>query len=156
MARRKELKNIARGLYGSFISRNNDVGGYWGIGKLCLLAQRHEVTTIRLDLIEKSMAPASSEFTKLIAVNSSTLQKCLTSNSIPENWVVAAIICIDFKPEYPRGQHVPISTWGNIFRLSVTITDDLKKNYTVYGYGYCGAHNPKKEYKSARTFENQG
>ena len=39
MAKSKELKNIASGLYGSFISRNNDVRGYWGVGKLCLAAQ---------------------------------------------------------------------------------------------------------------------
>jgi len=37
----RELRNLAHGLAGTFISRNNDVSGYWGIGmryRECLAA----------------------------------------------------------------------------------------------------------------------
>jgi hypothetical protein len=149
VARRKELKNIVSGMYGSFISRNNDVAGYWGIGKLCLLAQQHETRTVRVDLLAKTIIPASLEFSKLVAGYFSILQRHLSTRRIPENWITSATIELDFKPEHPQGKHIPIATWGSIFKLTVTITDDTKKNHAVHGYSYCAAHNPRKEHKSA-------
>jgi hypothetical protein len=149
MGRRKELRNVVSGLYGSFISRNNDVGGYWGIGKLCLLAQQHDTGTVYLDLMAQSISPRCDEFTKLLAGYRAKLQKHLESRRIPSEWVASAIIEIDFKPPYPNGKHIPIVTWGNLFKLAVSITDDRGKNYAMEGYSYCGPHNPRKELKSA-------
>ena len=151
MPRRKELKNIASGLYGSFISRNNDVGGYWGIGKLSFLAQQSGEQVVRLDLVAKSLTPPSSEFSKLVSGYSSILKKHLSAVGIPDNWVASATIELDFKPERPSGKHIPIATWGSLFKLVVNITDDMKKNHTVSGHSYCGPHTPRKESKSAGT-----
>lgn len=150
MARRKELKNIASGLYGSFISRNNDVGGYWGIGKLCLLAQQYETQVVRIDLLAKSITPASTEFSKLITCYWSFIKQHLTARGLNESWLSAAIVELDFNAYPPLGKHIPIVTWGRLFRLIVTITDDRNRNYIISGFGYCGPHNPRKEFKSAR------
>uniref|UniRef100_UPI00402BF365 hypothetical protein n=1 Tax=Methylomonas sp. PHL2-19 TaxID=3438878 RepID=UPI00402BF365 len=151
MARRKQFKNIASGLYGSFISRNNDVGGYWGIGKLRLLAQQNGVQVVRIDLLAKSIIPVSLEFSKLICGYHSLLKKHLYAEGIPENWLASVTVELDFKPEPPSGKHITIATWGSLFKLVVNIADDMKKNHTVSGHGYCGPHNPRKESKSART-----
>ena len=35
MSTRRELKSVAHALAGSFISRYNDLEGYWGLGVLC-------------------------------------------------------------------------------------------------------------------------
>ena len=48
MPRSARLTNIANGLCGSFVSRNNDVEGYWAIGKLRLLAGQHEDLAIKV------------------------------------------------------------------------------------------------------------
>lgn len=151
MARRKELKNIASGLYGSFISRNNDVAGYWGIGKLCLHAQQSSVQIVRLDLLGKSIIPASSEFSKLASGYNSILKKHLSARGISEDWLASATIEIDFKPEPPSGKYIPVATWGSLFKLAVNIADDVKKNHTVAGHSYCGSHDPRRESKSAGT-----
>ena len=148
MARRKELKNIASGLYGSFTSRNNDVSGYWGIGKLCLHAQQNFTETVRLDLLSESIIPASAEFSKLAAGYHLFLQRHLSARAIPAHWMVSAIIELDFKPEHPLGKHITISTWGNLFKLTVTIADDMQNNHVIFGYSYCAPHNPGKESKS--------
>ncbi len=50
MAGCKKLKNIAHGLLGTFLSRNNDIGGYWGIGVLKQYAIRHDLAEIIFDL----------------------------------------------------------------------------------------------------------
>lgn len=49
MARSARLTNIASGLCGAFISRNNDVGGYWAIGILRLLAMQLEAKYLQSD-----------------------------------------------------------------------------------------------------------
>ena len=148
MVRRKELKNIAAGLYGSFMSRNNDVAGYWGIGKLCLLAQKRHTPDVYLTLLEERMSPQCSEFNKLLSGYGEKLNQYLCSKSIPESWVVSAEIILNFKPEPPK-KNVPITSWGNLFKLSVAIKDDKGKVHNISGFGYCAPHNVTKESKSA-------
>lgn len=124
------------------------MAGYWGIGKLCLLAQQRETRSVQVDLLAKSLTPASPEFSKLVSGYFLILQRHLSARRIPENWVTSATIELDFKPESPAGKLISAVTWGSLFRLTVTITDDMKKVYSIYGYSYCGPHNPRKESKS--------
>lgn len=151
MARRKELKSIASGLYGSFISRNNDVAGYWGIGKLCLLAQQHRMRIVRLDLLAGSIAPERPEFAKLISGYGAKLKTHLSARGVPESWITSVIIELDFNPEYPVGKQIPISTWGDLFKLTVTIRDDTQKRHEVHGYSYSAPHDPRRESRSGGT-----
>ncbi|MCF6252785.1 MAG: hypothetical protein L3J75_16185 [Methylococcaceae bacterium] len=148
MARRKELKNIAAGLYGSFISRNNDVAGYWGIGKLCLLAEKQQTSGVCINLLEDKMSPKCGEFNNLLSGYKEKLNKYLRSKDISESWVVSAEIHLNFKPEPPK-KHIPITSWGSLFQLSVAIKDDRGKVHDISGYGYCAPHNVTKESKSA-------
>lgn len=148
MARRKELSNVASGLYGSFISRNNDVAGYWGIGKLCLLAQENSASTVQLNLLTLTVSPESTQFKKLLAGYHSFLQRHLAARGIPINWVASADIEINFNPEDRPTKHVPIVSWGKLFKLSIVITDDRKKSHVVSGYSYCRPHDPTKEHQS--------
>jgi hypothetical protein len=148
VARRKELKSIASGVYGSFISRNNDVAGYWGIGKLCLLARERCTTIVRLDLLEESIVPEGSEFAKLVAGYEAKLKAHLAARKIPEGWVTSAIIELDFKPEYPVGKQIPIRTWGNLFKLTVRICDDKQRRHEVHGYSYSAPHDQTRESRS--------
>lgn len=134
MPRRKELKNIASGLLGSFISRNNDVDGYWGIGQLNLHAKQQSVTKIGIELISSSISPPNILFSKLVSGYRDALVAKLQKMNIQPSWVTAAIIEIDFKPECPS-KFVPITTWGTLFKLTVSITDDRGTKHAVIGYG---------------------
>jgi hypothetical protein len=148
MARRRELKNIASGLLCSFISRNNDVGGYWGIGKLCLLAQDRAITCVKLDLLSEVVLPESAEFSKLLQGYNSFLRRHLAARNISDCWVTSVIIGLDFSPKERPEKQVPIITWGNLFKLSVTILDDRSRKHTVSTYSYCAPHNSRKEHQS--------
>jgi hypothetical protein len=148
MARRRELKNIASGLLCSFISRNNDVGGYWGIGKLCLLAQDSATTGVELDLLSKTVLPESTEFSKLVQGYNTFLQRHLAARNIPDCWIASAIVELDFNPKEQPEKQVPIITWGKLFKLSVTILDDRSRKHTVSTYSYCAPHNSRKEHQS--------
>ena len=59
------------------------------------------------------------------------------------------MIELDFKPTYPVGKHIPVATWGSLFRHTVSIRDDKGKDHAIESYGYCGPHNPRNESKSA-------
>jgi hypothetical protein len=131
MARRRELKNIASGLLCSFISRNNDVGGYWGVGKLCLLAQVSATTGVELDLLSKTVLPESTELSKLLQGYNTFLQRHLAARNIPERWIASAVVDLDFNPKEQPEKQVPIITWGKLFKLSVTILDDRSRKHTV-------------------------
>jgi hypothetical protein len=139
---------MSSGLFGSFISRNNDVGGYWGIGKLCLLARHSATATVKIDLLPKTITPESKEFTKLVEGYLSFLQKHLAARDIPIGWVASAIVELEFMPADQPEKQIPIITWGNLFKVSVTIVDDRNKKHTVSGFSYCGPHSPWKEHRS--------
>jgi hypothetical protein len=66
MARRKEFKNIANGLICSFVSRNNDVYGYWGIGKLYSHMLKSKTMTIEINILDIAISPNNNEFMILI------------------------------------------------------------------------------------------
>lgn len=151
MPRRKELKNIATGMCGWFISRNHDVDGYWGMGKLASLAQRRGVRTIRLDLVNNSINLPNLIYTKEIVSYRLKMNNQLAAMGIPEDWLLATIIEIDFVSPTPEKKYIPITTWGRLFKVTIQITDDRNKLYNVCAYGYCGPHDPDKETNSRRS-----
>lgn len=148
MARRRELKNVASGILCSFISRNNDVDGYWGIGKLCLLAQERAATNVKLDLLAEKVFPESMEFLKLLEGYHVFLQRHLAARGIPGSWVESAMVDLDFDPAEPPAKQLPFITWGKLFKLTMTILDDRNITHAVSAYGYCAPHNPGKEWRS--------
>jgi hypothetical protein len=148
MASRKELKCVAKGLYGSFISRNNDVEGYWGIGRLSLFAQNQMLNVVEIDLLQSSILPQTRAFDWLVSGFCSRLRTQLGSKGIPRVWITSANITIDFNPSaYPK-KYPPQLTWGKLFQLEVGIVDDKGKNYIHRGYGHCSPHDPSRERRS--------
>jgi hypothetical protein len=90
----RKLKSVAAGLLGSFVSRNNDIGGYWGIGVLCrdTAAMGGKV---ELNLITRVAAPAtaSCELTirssgplRDVAVASCTSRQRPLSSNVSPQW----------------------------------------------------------------------
>jgi hypothetical protein len=69
---------VANGLAGSFISRNNDVGGYWGLGKLRLRFEQ-----INIDLLSKQLSPADGEFQDMVNRYAEWLKRQLDIRHIP-------------------------------------------------------------------------
>lgn len=150
MPRRAHLKNIASGLCGSFVSRNNDLDGYWSIGKLRLLAEQHRRTHLSLDLRARSIDPSSSEFSAVLARYGRLLEKLAERSRFPLEKITAACITMDFAPEpWPRPRYID-AQWGDQFVLTVTVTADGKAAGIVRYASYCRAHDPDKESQSTR------
>lgn len=103
MLRGAHLTNVASGLCGSFASRNNDLDGYWAIGKLHSLAERNGQTTVLLDLLELSTQPSASEFAPVLAHYRGLLAKLTDLSHVPLEEITSAHITLDFAPPpWPR------------------------------------------------------
>ena len=151
MPRSARLTNIASGLCGSFASRNNDLGGYWAIGKLRLLAEQHGRSAVILDVLATSIQPPSSEFAPVLARYRRLLAKLAGVSGIRLEEITAAHITLDFAPPpWPRASYYK-AEWGGQFGLSVSISADDRADGVARHAGYCRPHDPASERQSTRT-----
>ena len=150
MARRKEFKAIAEGLLSSFISRNNDVYGYWGIGKLFSLMLKEESLIIEIDLINNIIIPEDEEFNILVNEYSNKLIKQVDNRKLNREYLKKAKIKLIGYPNRPRiglGQYAP-----NRIDCKLTITDDLDRKHEIEKQVWCREHDSKRELRSARKY----
>jgi hypothetical protein len=150
MSRRARLTNIASGLCNSFASRNNDLDGYWSIGKLRLLAEQCGRPAVSIDLLTSSMQPYSSEFAPVLARYRRLLEKLAYLSRVRLEEITAAHITLDFAPPpWPRISYYK-PHWGEQFILAVTINAEGRAAGIMRHAGYCRPHDPAKESRSTR------
>jgi len=150
MGSRRRFKHIAHGLFGSFISRNNDVDGFWGIGMLRKHAEEHRVREVQLDLMQRKITPTGFKFEKLVGEYGDRLNVYLDKNGSLHPLLTSALIQLNFEPDLREVKLVPRATWGDVFMLTVVLADDLGNEHGATGYGRCGVHDPKRELRSTR------
>lgn len=137
---RQVLKNIAQGLLNSFISRNNDVNGYWGIGKLYTLMLNKSINKVEIDLLNISISPSNDEFQYRISKYSEELLNKLYGKKLNKNIIKSAkivLICSDIT--------ISKSLLNNV--KCKIIIDNNEKQITFNNEVYCRKHNPKVELK---------
>lgn len=140
---RNKFKSITAGLLGSFLSRNNDVNGYWGIGKLYAFMKYSNTYKIEIDLVHQSMTPPSETFKSLIVNYSSQLYANMKSDKLPIEYLSEAKM---FLTGIPLGTNNGM----NRMRCTVIIQSDLGKQFIAKSCVYCRAHNPSLEQRSTR------
>ncbi|MEO1126189.1 MAG: hypothetical protein AAFX95_19290 [Cyanobacteria bacterium J06639_16] len=150
MTRRSEIKGVAQGLIDSFNSRNNDVDGYWGIGKLYKFAKSKETDTLRIDLLRKEIVPSSKEFNNTIETYRLMLESLLKSNGIPFNWLHSVNIIIEFNQEPQPKYHFLRSALGDPYICTCEIVDDNGRLRKAIAGNNCWPHDPQRERRSSR------
>lgn len=151
MSKGKRLTNIASGLCGSFVSRNNRLDAYWLIGKWRLLARQHERSSVSFDLLQDAMAPSLGGFASVSARYRRLLAKLAEISGVAPGDITTATIEADFAPPpWPRIIHEKAS-WGEQYLLTVTIRAEGRAAGVVHRAGYCRPHDPARESPSARV-----
>ncbi|MCE1160230.1 MAG: hypothetical protein LWW74_03345 [Burkholderiales bacterium] len=145
MARRKELVNVAYGLAHSFNSRNNDVGGYWGIGRLYRLAVKQAVKSVQIELVTKRMYPSNPEFEPMIQKYQTLLFSMLSKLHIPQDWVKFVWIRVEFESEFKAEYHFYRSALAKPTTIKCEIVDDYGRQHVAFAYSNSRPHDPKKE-----------
>ena len=151
MARRKEFKAIADGLVSSFVSRNNDIYGYWGIGKLYSHMVSSNSMKVKIDLIQRTIEPHNDEFKILISEFGNRLISQVRNRKINHKFLKNAEITITGFPDELSpylGKMAP-----NKVNCRLTIVDDLNREHISEANTWCREHNPNKESKSTRKYE---
>ena len=152
MPRRKELKGISSGIASSFISRNNDVDGYWAMGILYKIAFESGDNKFTLNLLSGESSPKFKYSKRIAKPYHEYLLNQLEKKGLEEYQIAAAIVELDFNISHTKKHKMFHWTWGEPFMCRVTVSDDLGKKHIHEEYGWCGKHDPDRERRSTRRY----
>jgi hypothetical protein len=152
MPRRKELKGISSGIASSFISRNNDVDGYWAMGIFYKIAFESGDNKFTLNLLSGESAPKFKYSKRIAKPYHEYLLNQLEKKGLEEYQVTAAIVELVFNVPQTTKHKMFSMTWGEPFMCRVTISDDLGKKHIYEENGWCGQHDPFRERRSTRRY----
>lgn len=145
MPRRKDFRGVAFGLLGTFVSRNNDVGGYWALGKLYKHARVSKAYEVHVDLVRSAIVPPNPEFSDMVRHFRQMLTDQLVARRLPEEWLREADVRVTFF------ESKSVDRPGDVFECLVTLTDDLGGTHKAQENGACWIHDSAKECKSTRV-----
>jgi len=151
MAKRKELKGISAGIAQSFISRNNDIDGYWAMGVIYKEAFINGNKFV-LDLFTGKSIPRVKYIKRVADRYQNYLTSQLEKKGLEIFQVIGATLEIEFNISNMPKQIYYNHNFGEPFLVRVLITDDLKKNHIFEQYGWCRKHNPLTEQRSTRQY----
>ena len=145
-----KLKNIANGLLSSFMSRNNDVYGYWGIGKLCSFILDKKLNSIEIDLINGQIRPINSEFRLLVAQFSDRLITQLAIHKLSLKNINEAKIVLSC---YKNNSIIELRKLSpHKMRCRIEIINKNNDLIVLEKSVWCRKHNPNREQKSTRKY----
>ncbi|MFM2314233.1 MAG: hypothetical protein RLZZ04_3509 [Cyanobacteriota bacterium] len=147
MPRRREFIGVAHNLNQWILSRNFDIQGYWGVGKLYKFAEENGTSEVLIDLRLNKLNPESigKEFNEAIDLLAQLLHRRMKSNKMPEYWLQEASVTFRFKAPYQHKYHYWSSALGQPFICSVYIKTDIGSVYVNENGCNCWVHDPKKE-----------
>lgn len=148
---KSNLKGAAHGLLGTFVSRYNDIDGYWGLGVLRKMAEESSARSIEIDLLSERFEHTAVDFCKDRSRNwlVSTIGKFGSSF---DSLTVARIL-IRFEDDFDSHPKVIRDTRGFPYECVVEIAASTKA-YFARKVGVCAPHDPRLENKSARAADH--
>lgn len=147
MVGRRSWKGIVINVAESFVSRNNDVDGYWGIGKLHLFAIQQDVDVLRLNIFQGD--PSYPPFWEAQVIQYREMIQA-NARSLGLRWD-EAVAELQFEPPSNRLSGGSGTEALRGFRCEITIRDDLGRAWSHSIRGRSHPHNPHMESKSSRA-----
>ena len=92
MGRRKELKDICNDLLDSFVSRYNDIDGYWALGKFQAFLQTTYEEGLQFHLTREK--GKESDFQQTLDYYRLSFQRHLKVRNLSDAWVDCAVITV--------------------------------------------------------------
>ena len=157
MAGRRILTNVAHGITGSFVSRNNDVDGYWALGQLLSHTLASTSPSLIIDLGVGCSTPAFSAepLSPLPARWSEVFWKSVDREGLARSTVRHAELSLecDLASDRPRDEPKPLLRRRRteyLVRCRTAITDDRGRVYEATNEVWCAPHDPAFEFRSTR------
>ena len=152
MSRGKSLSGVAAALLGSFLSRNNDHGGYWALGQMRSLAKELGVTELAVQLVPAQRTNVQPLLAGIAERYTILLQKLAPAFGAGVGDIVSATITTSFAVASAEAATVPQNTRGEPFQCEVILVDARQRSHSAVRLGRCGTHDPKRERQSRRPF----
>lgn len=132
------LRHLAAGLLASFISRNNDVEGYWAPG---MLYAQLPGSAVRLDLLRWNAEPASAAAVTVARNYGERLRRALPKISLAGDELTEAAIEVvfDTAPSVPT---VLFFTSGEPFDCVITLRNRHGQQVVRRAHGRCRRLEP--------------
>lgn len=151
MPRRSELNGVAADIVRSFASRNNDVCGYWALGKLYAFAKEHSNNSLPIPLVPSELASGNETVTFVARNYGNKLHALIQSRKLPESWLVSACITVQFESTTAKPQFFSLRADGRPFQCRIQIEDDLGRKHVAAVVGWCAPHDSNIETQSTRA-----
>ncbi|MFB3429307.1 MAG: hypothetical protein ABL309_00130 [Phycisphaerales bacterium] len=144
MPRGKRLKGVADNMLMTFMSRYNDVGGYWGLGVLRLEMDRLELNRVEFDLLDpKAEFPGRCE--PIGDWSRGRFFRQLVAHSVTPSELYAASITIMLK----EGELLEklAGGRGDPMTCAVRCMDNHEREFLARRWCMCAPHDPLLELK---------
>ncbi|VAW04413.1 hypothetical protein MNBD_ALPHA07-2043 [hydrothermal vent metagenome] len=139
MARRLEIQGICNDLLDSFVSRYNDLNGYWALGVFQGFLRANSADELCFDLLDVEQCEIKTVFSQTSNYYQSALQRHLKTRNISSQWVEAGSIKVQ-----------RTSSTGLMCRIE--IKTDLGRVFASQRHVMARPHDPMFELQSAGKF----
>ena len=147
MRRRRALKGVAYGLVETFVSRNNDVSGYWGLGQLYREALGRQISSVSIDLLGHSSLGIGPVAQAVQLHYVSRLEHMASNAGVSLSRAQVVVEFGTFGSNPPPRQH----SYGDPFLCIVSLVGSNGRIYTAARTGRCSPHDPETESRSTRA-----
>jgi hypothetical protein len=144
MGRRRNIRGTAANLLSSFVSRNNDLDGYWAVGHRRSFADNVSSRSVRLDLLDGTSVPSGKESQRVGENYGSWLRRELTKNGLSLAHIREAAVFIEFG-QFQGPTPPPQITRGEPFVCRVLLVDDGGRRYERAISASCDQHDARRE-----------
>ena len=136
MARRIELRGIVHDALAAFISRNNDLNGYWALGQLRNWIEGEGAGTLDIPLVGEGIAEIKPEISLISQRFAVTLQVLMKSQNLPSEWVQDAHFTVE------------LAAFDRLI-CSLHVVADLGRSFEFSRILLVRRHDPRRELRRA-------
>lgn len=150
MPRRAQLLEIASGLLGSFVSRNNDVGGYWALGVLYRQAQEQGRTQVEVPIWPLNDSLDDALIESLAEKYRQMFLSLMARQQLPLSWLRSAVFSLEFESSNAHPRYRQSQAAERPFVCGLSFTNDLSRTHQLAIAGWCWPHSEQREHQSTR------
>ncbi len=132
MPRRKQFNGICHDILDSFVSRYNDLDGYWALGQFKRFLIDNGQIQLRFDLHNGVTCPQNARFRLTAAYYWEAILRMMGSFNMPGHWLIEASITFAIIDKSQA-------------RCDIEIKSDLNRTYNRYRIVTINAHDPCRE-----------
>lgn len=144
MPRRKQFRGICHDILESFVSRYNDLDGYWALGQYAAFLMARGEDQLVFHLQDGSTVPEDARFTASAAYYRRAIARLMDANAMPRSWIADASITFSMTGSWKAGCSIEIvSDLGPNYRSDIVV--DVRPHDALREYRRAGNTGPSNQ-----------